>query len=77
MEKTISGLIRLKPTPIIFCEYPPVIIHKAETLYNFAQYTGTVSWLRFINSSLPWHYSEIALLFSCDYFELSTFQLNY
>jgi hypothetical protein len=66
-----------KTNPIFFCEYSPVIIHKSETLYNFAQSPGTVSWRRFINSSLPWHYPKITLLFSGNYFELSTFQLNY
>ena len=27
-----------KTNLIIFCEYPPVIIHKSETLYNTAQW---------------------------------------
>ena len=31
-----------KTNPIIFCEYPPVIIHKSETLYNIAKCPGTV-----------------------------------
>jgi len=59
-----------KTNPIFFCEYSPVIIHKSETLYNFAQSPGTVSWRRFIiilflgiTQKLPYYFQVIILNF--------------